>query len=377
MSAVNYVNDELPHICFLAPNAYPMLAGSSAIQFAGGAELQQVIIAKNLVQRGYSVSMICLDFGQDDIVEIDGIAVHRAFRQSDGLPVIRFFWPRLTSIWKCLKEVDADIYYHRSASMLTGVLAAFCRLKKKKSIFAIAGEPKIRFLRDRWLYQYGIKRVDRILVQNIAQQTHVLEAIGRVSVLIPNIHPGSCDVVNAMDKVVLWVGTIRRVKRPDLFLDIAEMLPDYRFIMVGGPDGRDSTLYDETRMRAALMDHVEFVGFAPYAEVGRYFDGAALFVNTSDSEGFPNTFLQSWARSVPTISFIDSGARFNGLSVGRVVNSVKELAETVTEFMENSSERKSLGDVCCAYVRTNHSADHIMAMYEELFTSVLAEHSTS
>ena len=73
--------DRLPSICFVAPNAFPVLAGDEQTPLIGGAELQQVIVAKGLAQRGYPVSMICLNFGQQDQVEIDGVTVFRAFRR--------------------------------------------------------------------------------------------------------------------------------------------------------------------------------------------------------------------------------------------------------------------------------------------------------
>jgi glycosyltransferase involved in cell wall biosynthesis len=364
------VTDSRPHICFLAPNAYPVLADDGDIRFVGGAELQQVLIARELVHRGYRVSMICLDFGQEDRREVDGVVVHRAFRPDKGLPVLRFVWPRLTSIWGCLKRVNADIVYQRGASMLTGVLAAYCRLHGGKSIFAMAGATKIRFSRDRWLFRYGMRNVDSIVVQNELQRQLVRRETGRQSVLIPNCYKPAVRT-RRQGRNVLWVSTIRRVKRPEIFLDVAEALPDYRFTMVGGRDLIDRSLYERIEARAAGLDNVEFVGFVPYAEVHEHFDNAILFVNTSESEGFPNTFLQSWARDIPTVSFVDSGARLNGKQVGRIVASVDDMVSSIRELLEDSSERAHLGQVARNYAENNHGLDRVLDLYEELFSSLV------
>lgn len=361
-----------PHICFLAPNAYPLLVGDESLEVAGGAELQQVLIAKALVRRGYRVSMICLDFGQEDRDTVDGVVVYKAFRPDAGVPVLRFFSPRLTSLWRCLKDVDADIVYQRGAGMVTGILAAYSRRHGSKSIFAMAGATKIRFSRDRWLFQYGIRHVDGIVVQNSFQRELVRRETGRDAILIPNCYQFPDTTWPRTERGVLWVSTIRHVKRPHLFLDLAQALPDHEFTMVGGRDLLDVALYGEIESRAALLPNLRFEGFVPYAEVHRYFDEASLFVNTSESEGFPNTFLQTWSRGKPTVSFIDSGARMHGQPVGRIVTSFEELVATVAKLLEDRAERARLGGMANEYVRANHELDRVLDLYEDVFQQLLS-----
>lgn len=360
------------HICFLAPNAYPVLADDAALQFAGGAELQQVLIARALVHRGYRVSMICLDFGQEDKCEVDGVVVHRAFRPDAGIPVLRFVSPRLTGIWRCLKEVGADIVYQRGAGMITGVLARYSRQYGARSIFAMAGETKIRFSRDRWLFHYGIRNVDRIVVQNTMQRDLVRTRFAREPVLIPNCFQSPEGGVEQQERGVLWVSTIRYIKRPHLFLDLAEALPEYEFTMVGGRDPMDSALYDEVQARASRLSNVRFEGFVPYSRVHKYFDEAALFVNTSESEGFPNTFLQAWSRGKPTVSFIDCGARMNGEQIGNTVSSMEDMIIAVRELNESPAKRAGLGELARQYVGLHHDTERVVDRYEELFRELLS-----
>src|ERR1043165_10283989 len=104
-----------PHICFVAPTAWPVLSGATDITTVGGAEVQQSLLARSLTERGFRVSMVCMDYGQDEEVVIDGITAVRCDAFHGGLPVLRAIHPRFTRLWSTLKKVDADIYYQRAA----------------------------------------------------------------------------------------------------------------------------------------------------------------------------------------------------------------------------------------------------------------------
>src|SRR5688572_16541292 len=218
------MSDHFPRICFVAPNAYPLLSGNEEIQQIGGAELQVVMVTKRLAARGRQISIISLDFGQHDQIEVDGVKVFRAYRPDKGIPVLRFLWPRLTSMWSCLKRADADIYYHQTAGVWTGVMAAFCKRHGRKSVFASASNPdltpntpRIRYARDRWIYAYGLRHVDRIFVQNDEQARLCRVNLKREPILVPNCYevPWKNRTVSG-DGYILWVSTIRKLKRPEL-----------------------------------------------------------------------------------------------------------------------------------------------------------------
>lgn len=382
--AIAAVNVRQPHICFVAPEAWPVFSGNTDIAVVGGAEVQQGILARLLVRAGYRVSMICLDYGQPDRVVIDGVTVYKTHRPAAGLPGLRFIQPRLTSMWRVLRAVDADVYYQRTAAMLTGVVAAFCRLYGKRSIFAGASDPDflpgrqdIRFRRDRWLFERGLATVDQVVVQNSTQQRYCQEHYGRSSVLIPscyklpdNARPGSGDTV-------LWVGTMRRSKRPEVFLELASRLPQFRFVMIGGPDGgeADVNYFDTLRRTALSMPNVEFTGFLPLGSVEPYFDRAAIFVNTSSHEGVPNTFLQAWARGVPTVAFIDIGARLQDKPIYHVAQDLTDAIGEIERLFSNELYRRRAADRCREYFAETHSPAGVLAHYQRLLAKLADQDS--
>lgn len=94
-----------------------------------------------------------------------------------------------------------------------------------------------------------------------------------------------------------------------------------------------AAFFREITDKASRVGNLEFTGSLPYSSVGDHFDNAVLFVNSSESEVFPNTFLQAWARAVPTVSFVAPGAHREGQDIGRRVNSNLEMIECVDLWM--------------------------------------------
>ena len=182
-----------PSICFVSPTAYSIVSGDPTVEIVGGAELQQVIIARELARRGFRVTMICLDLGQDDAIVFDDITVHKCFRPDTGIPVVRAIAPRMTKTWRALHRADADIYFQRTAVRNTGIVAAFAKINRKLSVHSAAndpdfaeGLPKLKFVVDKWIFSYGVRNVDQIIVQNETQRSLCMERFGRTSTLIPN-----------------------------------------------------------------------------------------------------------------------------------------------------------------------------------------------
>ena len=377
------MSEPFPKVCFIAPNAYPLLSGRADIPLIGGAELQVVLVARRLAARGRPVSMICLDFGQPEVIDADGIRVFRAYAPDEGIPVLRFLWPRLTDVWSSLRQADADIYYQQTAGVLTGIMAAYCKRHGRKSVFASASNPdlfpdtpRIHYARDRWIYAYGLRRVDRIFVQNDEQARLCREHFGREPILVPNIYPMPTKApIKSADSVILWVSTIRALKQPDLFLDLVEALPGQQFRMIGGPGDGESRLFESIASRASKLRNLEFVGFLPFEQVERHFDSAKIFVNTSSSEGFPNAFLQAWSRAIPSVSFVDAGARLDGEVVGVQVSTLQEMVSAVAKLAADDGLRSTLGERCAAYVERCHSPDEIVPLYERVFADLMLDGS--
>jgi len=364
-------------ICFVAFGIYPVLCNVVSAERIGGAELQQIHIGKGLLRRGYNVCYITCDYGQEDAEVIDGFVIYKAFKEDVGIPVLRFLYPRLYKIWMSLLKADADIYYCRAAGFMPCILAIFCRLFKKKFIFAAAHDTDfipsqllVANWRDKFLYKIGLRHAHHILVQSNTQKELLKRNFGLDATVIRNFFISDIVRYDSNKDVILWVATIRSWKRPLEFIQLARLFPHENFVMIGGKDSSECDLYHTVQKECSLLSNIEFIGFQPLSETEKYFDKCKIFINTSEAEGFPNTFLQAWSRGIPVISYVDPDNLIKIHRLGAVVRSELELAKALRLLLSGSlPSYERIQD----YFRDHHSLgviDQYIPILENLHTDI-------
>ena len=337
-------------ICIVGLDSYGMLSGDGR-RYVGGEAVQHVLLAQAWRDLGCDVSMIVYDEGSMPR-EVDGIRIVPAYARSAGIPGLRFFHPRASKLVAALYAADAEIYYQSPAGANTGITAWFCRMTGRKFIFRVASDSdvekehgRIRFARDRMLYDFGLKRADAIAAQTefqaqLLRENHGLESTV-INMMVEPPARNSQAVVKDID--VLWVSNLRALKRPELALELARQLPDMKFTLAGGPMPGGQTYYDDVAAAAARLPNVTMLGAVRYADTGALFDRAKLFLNTSSIEGFPNTFLQAWIRGVPVVSFFDPDGLVQRLQLGRIATSVDEMRDGLRGLLDVEVYRELIG----------------------------------
>ena len=339
----------------------------------GGEQVQQSLLARALGCHGFQVSMICMDYGQPDGVEQDKVRVYKAYAPDAGLPILRSIYPRWIKLWSALRRADADIYYASCAGLQVGLLALFCQRHKRKFIYRVASDNDcdpsrllINFARDKWLYEYGLQRANGILAQSEQQAEALDRNYARPShvagMLVENA--AQCIPHQERDIDVLWVNNIRQLKRPDVALDLAERMSETSFHLIGGPN--DPDLYRQVKQRAETLPNVTFHGAVPYREVGAFYDRCRVFINTSDTEGFPNSYLQAWVRGTPVVAFFDPDGVIAKESIGQAVNSLDEMITAVHHLLTHESLLHSMGSRCREFMSIHYSDEVVLRPYLEM-----------
>lgn len=385
-------------VCFFSPTAYSYF-NPEMDKWAGGAETQQFLIARHMIDRGVEVSFIVGDHGQPDVEVFDGIRVIKSFRPFAGNRKLRFA-SDMMKIRKAMETAGADVYNQRSTSFYTGQMAWFAANLGRKFTFSIGIDyncyPDCQGLLSfpmTALYRYGIRHANAVIAQTEKQRKLLGDNMGRDSVLIRNGIPilygdekelsrGSAALVpdGHEEKTrpdFLWVGSFRRRKRPELFLELARRVPEAAFTLVGG-GGDDIRFHEEIVREASTIRNVAYKGSLTPSAIEYYYARAYGYVNTSTLEGFPNTYLHSWRHGVPTLTIdIDPDGIITDNRIGFRAGNFEELVERVRSLCASPSERREMSSLAIAYVRDNHDITARGDDYIKLFEGLIAGKSDS
>jgi glycosyltransferase involved in cell wall biosynthesis len=112
----------------------------------------------------------------------------------------------------------------------------------------------------------------------------------------------------------------------------------------------------------------------PYEQSIRLFDQTKIFINTSEFEGFPNTYLQSWARGIPVVATYDPDNLIKKLGLGIAVSSPSEMANAVLRLLSTPREWDECSQRCLRFMEARYRDDVVMQPYREAF-GLLPKHA--
>lgn len=361
-------------ICVVSFNIVPYYHPSSNGQY-GGAEVQAAVLADAFAAAGAEVCLVTRDLREG--VELPYPA-ENAFDSGDGVPGLRFFRPRLPGALDALERADADLYFQHCAGIETGFTAWHCNRHRRPFVYFAGSdtdfslrEVRLSGVRDRILFFWGLKHASRIVAQNEAQARSCREKLGREAVVIPTAVALTDAVLPQKDGTVVWVGALREVKQPLEFVRLAAAVPDREFIMIGGEVASAPEHAAKVREAAKKVKNLTLTGRIPRDAVDGYLRRAALLVNTSRVEGFPNAFLEAWQHGTPVVSFVDVDGMITREGLGAVCTDAGEMADTVTRLLAAADRRAVMGERARELIEERYGAPVLARRYMELFEGLV------
>lgn len=371
-----------PRLGIIALNsAIPRLLGlvhddAVGSQAVGGIEVQITAIARELARREWDVTLLTAQFSDSSerrlvhgLQVIPAVGHDKRSRRAGGI----------LSLARKLQRLPVDIWLMQGIHPLAGMASLLSHLSGRRFVFWLASDTDAtcqdprssRIPRThRPFAAYGVRSADAIIAQTAHQRQLVQDNFRRDSVVIPNVWPvDSLQPGKAETPTALWVANLRWEKRPELVLEVAAAAPEVRFVMVGGPMRGNDDLYRHILAHQHDLPNFHYAGFVPFEAVGRYFESADMFINTSAVEGFPNTFLQAWDAHLPIVATFDPDGVIEREQLGYHCAGVPELAERVQLLASDPGRRRELGERGKRYLRDHFSMDVVIPRLETVLTT--------
>ncbi len=288
-------------VCFVAPKAYPLFNPAIKSVF-GGAEVDLYHIATALAKcPAFKVFFVTADYGQEEQVNIENITVLKSLKLEHNQLI------GALNIWHSLKKANADVYMIKTASLGVPLVSLFCKLNNKRFVYRTAHQSECdgTYAKNNKitgkLFMAALKRADLLFTQNHEDGVNMKNTLGLESIVIPNGHRVSSQIQKERHSI-LWVGRSACFKHPERFLGLAKKFPTEMFVMICQRATED-TQYETLRNKADSLPNVDFIPHVPFQEIDPYFSNAKALINTSDSEGFSNTFIQACKAATPIVSY--------------------------------------------------------------------------
>lgn len=338
-----------------------VVIGKHPYETPGGAELQSHLISSELASRSHDCHYLAYDSDRQLPDEIEGVTVHSAHCSG------------YREIIERIDDLDCDVYYFRNMADLP--LAYYTKQfvpgtvvynvsHDRQCLPLFATEDTIdgtviekAYANSRKLfYRILLSGIDNIVVQTSEQKRALARNRGIDATIVGNGQraPDS-PIEKESPPVVLWLASMKEWKRPELFVDLAEACMDLRasFRIVGRPSNQQ--LANRIHRRVADLENMEYPGGCSIPESNEYIGAASIFVNTSQEEGFPNTFIQSWFRETPVVSLtVDPESALSDHEIGFLSGDFESLTEDVRTLITNPQLRDEMGANAYHYAKKNH-----------------------
>ena len=358
-----------------------------------GMQVQCHALAKAFSQRAHKVSYIAETRGvvrgpiQDNRVCVYYVPP-RKYIFSFVLTFFRMF--------NLLQLVSPDICYLRGRSLHLGVSAIYCRMFECRLIWGSNGHDgcqpnkhirnlagldlarpvKLLLWPERYIFDclahFGIRNAYKVVVQNEHQGRELAANFNRQGVVIRSgiqIPDTFRKAASRKVRKILWLGRTDTNKRPDLFAALAvhmSAVRDVTFIMAG-PGNTPNSDFQVDRLPT---ENIEYIGAIDAERAMSEYEDAYLLVNTSESEGFPNTFVEAWAHGVPVVSInVDPDDLIKTHGLGLHSGTFERMLADVGQLLHDTVLREKLSVQARRFAERHLNIESVIKKYEELLSN--------
>jgi len=367
-------------VCFISLSAYGYFNEDAPA--GGGAQRQFYLLSTNLTDT-FDVHFVVGDYGQPKTERREGVTLHRAYTPNSSASTPQRM-KQLARLWRALRRANADVYIVRCRPQKLNIIFSLVTMFRRPLIYHIATD---EFVSNLPMGISGLqqKLYYRVLQRcSVASQTHYqAEQLQRYwdtdSTIIPNGYPPASVVdMHKSREYFLWVGRLdEKEKRPHLFLNLADKLPEQQFLLIGPPRQQDS-YSQQLIQRASDTSNVTYTGRVPPSDVHDYYQRAIALVNTSarKKEGFPNTFIEAWRYGTSVLALAVDPERFLGSEhgvTGYAEGEFETLVSMTQELADSTKKRRELGVIGMETFEQRYHLETVVNSYRKVLEETISD----
>ena len=217
------------------------------------------------------------------------------------------------------------------------------------------------------LVTVGRRVADELLAQKIGDRTQFVNIPPGVVAVAVTPREQALKNLNLEDDgkpLVGWIGRVTGVKNPMRALEVADALPDTRFVMAGGGDLLE-------QVKATAPANVTVLG---WAEASDLFGAADIILSTSENEGMPVALIEAQLAGKPVVA-TDVGSVSEVIlnhETGIVTNkNAGSIASAVESLVIDKATREEMGRLAIARAQALFSVDRMINAHIELYKSIV------
>ncbi|MEM4488928.1 MAG: glycosyltransferase family 4 protein [Desulfurococcaceae archaeon] len=342
------------------------------------------VVGRELVKRGYNVSVICWrEPDTEFLTEIDGMEILSYpydFTSRSSLKHLIDY----TKVIPLIRKADADVYVSIDC-MVETYLAQKVMPDRKHVIwvqdpfdwsdYELLGSidpnyriSKLKFWTTTKIYERTYKRADLILTQakyyipKIAKLYHVNPH--RV-IYLPNPveHiPGEDSIRKANEPTVCFLGRMDPQKRYWIFFKLAKEFPEVKFIAIGRPSFLYEEIYKQFIRKYQDLRNLKVMGFVDEEQKSEILSKSWILCLPSIREGLPIAFLEALAHKTAILSSVNPDNIVSRFGYWVQNDDFKDGLSALL----SSDLWKMRGEAGYKYIQTTHKLDKVVSRLIEL-----------
>jgi glycosyltransferase involved in cell wall biosynthesis len=154
-------------------------------------------------------------------------------------------------------------------------------------------------------------------------------------------------------------------------MDIARRCPNVTFHMAGSTNN-SSEYSAKVLADAKTLPNVRMHGSLTRPQLNELFRKCSLLCCTSETEGFPTSFLEVWSCGMPIVTTFDPDGVIARHGLGRVVSTVDELASEIKTLPTSGATYEGMSNACRKYYLDNQTVEAVARRFHVAFKDMLA-----